>query len=166
MALSRILLLAAVLLGAVLRLWALNRLGYNSDGLCTPAGGRVDRSRCHAEDIFPIFRAHPIIPVSAGDHLSLLWRERPAGPPAVGWFWAADDYFATVFTSGSSCMAARLGCWRPFCWRPCPYHVIVTRQVLLDGPMVLFATLTLYLLARFGTTSIPSGCTRLARAWA
>jgi hypothetical protein len=30
-----------------------------------------------------------------------------------------------------------------------PYHVVVTRQVLLDGPMTLFATLTLYLLIRF-----------------
>jgi Dolichyl-phosphate-mannose-protein mannosyltransferase len=30
-----------------------------------------------------------------------------------------------------------------------PYHVVVTRQVLLDGPMTLFATLTLLLLARF-----------------
>ena len=27
-----------------------------------------------------------------------------------------------------------------------PYHVVVTRQVLLDGPMTLFATLTLVLL--------------------
>ena len=30
-----------------------------------------------------------------------------------------------------------------------PYHVIVTRQVLLDGPMTFFATLSLYFLARF-----------------
>ena len=30
-----------------------------------------------------------------------------------------------------------------------PYHVIVTRQVLLDGPMVFFATLALWLLARY-----------------
>jgi hypothetical protein len=30
-----------------------------------------------------------------------------------------------------------------------PYHVVVTRQVLLDGPMVLFATWTLYCLVRF-----------------
>ena len=30
-----------------------------------------------------------------------------------------------------------------------PYHVVVSRQVLLDGPMTLFATLTLVLLARF-----------------
>jgi 4-amino-4-deoxy-L-arabinose transferase-like glycosyltransferase len=30
-----------------------------------------------------------------------------------------------------------------------PYHVLVTRQILLDGPMTLFATLTLYLVARY-----------------
>jgi hypothetical protein len=30
-----------------------------------------------------------------------------------------------------------------------PYHVVVTRQVLLDGPQTFFVTLTLYLLARY-----------------
>jgi 4-amino-4-deoxy-L-arabinose transferase-like glycosyltransferase len=30
-----------------------------------------------------------------------------------------------------------------------PYHVIVSRQVLLDGPMTLFATVTLYCLVRY-----------------
>ena len=36
-----------------------------------------------------------------------------------------------------------------------PYHVVVSRQVLLDGPMVLCATLTLYLLARYALTGNP-----------
>jgi len=36
-----------------------------------------------------------------------------------------------------------------------PYHVVVTRQFLLDGPMVLCTTLTLYLLARFALTGNP-----------
>jgi hypothetical protein len=33
-----------------------------------------------------------------------------------------------------------------------PYHVIVSRQALLDGPMTFFATCTLYLLAKYVTT--------------
>ncbi len=33
-----------------------------------------------------------------------------------------------------------------------PYHVVVTRQVLLDSPMTLFATLTLFLMARFAAS--------------
>ena len=37
-----------------------------------------------------------------------------------------------------------------------PYHVVVTRQVLLDGPMTLFATLTLVLLARFAQSGRPA----------
>jgi hypothetical protein len=36
-----------------------------------------------------------------------------------------------------------------------PYHVVVTRQVLLDGPLTLFTTLTLYLVARFALTERP-----------
>ena len=46
-----------------------------------------------------------------------------------------------------------------------PYHVVVTRQVLLDGPMALFATVTLYLLARFAATGGSRGCTRAGRRW-
>jgi 4-amino-4-deoxy-L-arabinose transferase-like glycosyltransferase len=33
-----------------------------------------------------------------------------------------------------------------------PYHIIVSRQVLLDGPLVLCSTITLYMLARFAMT--------------
>jgi hypothetical protein len=33
-----------------------------------------------------------------------------------------------------------------------PYQVIVSRQVLLDGPMTFFSTLTIYTLAMFGST--------------
>ena len=36
-----------------------------------------------------------------------------------------------------------------------PYHVIVTRQVLLDGPATFFTTLTLYLVAKFAATGRP-----------
>ena len=36
-----------------------------------------------------------------------------------------------------------------------PYHVVVSRQVLLDGPLVLCTTLTLYLLARYALTGNP-----------
>ena len=48
-----------------------------------------------------------------------------------------------------------------------PYHVIVTRQVLLDGPMVFFTTLTLYLVAKFATTRaahLPDGDGSVARS--
>ncbi len=33
-----------------------------------------------------------------------------------------------------------------------PYHVVVTRQVLLDGPLTFFSTLTVFLLAKYATT--------------
>ena len=36
-----------------------------------------------------------------------------------------------------------------------PYLVIVNRQILLDGPMTFFATLSLYLMARFALTLRP-----------
>jgi len=36
-----------------------------------------------------------------------------------------------------------------------PYHVVVSRQALLDAPMTLLATLTLYCMARFGQERQP-----------
>src|SRR5690349_6006685 len=37
-----------------------------------------------------------------------------------------------------------------------PYHVIVSRQVLLDGPLVFCSTLVIYFLARFAMTERPA----------
>jgi hypothetical protein len=37
----------------------------------------------------------------------------------------------------------------------CPYHVVVTRQALLDGALTFFATLTALLLAKYATTGFP-----------
>jgi hypothetical protein len=37
-----------------------------------------------------------------------------------------------------------------------PYHVVVSRQVLLDGPLVLCTTLTLFFLARYAMTERPA----------
>src|SRR5581483_10903102 len=37
-----------------------------------------------------------------------------------------------------------------------PYHVIVTRQVLLDGPLTFCTTLTLYLVAKFAASGRPA----------
>ena len=45
-----------------------------------------------------------------------------------------------------------------------PYHVVVSRQVLLDGPMTLFATLTLVLFALVSRR--PTGATWLYAAGA
>ena len=53
-----------------------------------------------------------------------------------------------LYGRGPACVAALLMALMP-------YHVVVTRQVLLDGPMTIFATLTLLLLARFVLTAAP-----------
>lgn len=153
-ALSRMLLLAAVLLGAALRLWALNRLGYNSDEAVYAGQGASIAADATLKDIFPIFRAHPLLFQFL---LAITFR-----------FFGVSDLLGRllsvvfglvtiviVFQLGKQLYGRRVGLLAAFLLAAMPYHVIVTRQVLLDGPMVLFATLTLYLLARFGTTQHP-----------
>ena len=46
-----------------------------------------------------------------------------------------------------------------------PYHVVVTRQVLLDGPMVFFATVALWLLVRYCVGHGAGGWSRPPPSW-
>jgi 4-amino-4-deoxy-L-arabinose transferase-like glycosyltransferase len=148
------LLLGAILVAATcLRLWHLDALGANSDeavyaGQAASIAGDPD-----LEPLFPVFRAHPLlfqVLLSLGYHAG--------GGLGLARVVSVVLGVATVYvtfrlgrllygTAAGLAAAAFLGAMS--------YHVVVTRQVLLDGPMVLFATLSLYLLARFAATSRP-----------
>lgn len=142
-----------LVLGAVVRVWAINSLGFNTDEAVYAGQAAAIAQDPELKDIFPIFRAHPLL---FQFFLALLFSfgtidllGRLAGV-AVG--------LATVFLAyklGELLYGRRTGLVAALLLALMPYHVIVTRQVLLDGPMALFATLTLYLLARFAQTQAP-----------
>ncbi|MBK9945073.1 MAG: glycosyltransferase family 39 protein [Kouleothrix sp.] len=153
--LSRALLLGAVALGTLLRLWALNRLGYNSDEAVYAGQGAAIAAAPIYKDIFPIFRAHPLL-----FQFVLAISFRFFGVSDLqGRLIAVLAGVATIYVIyqlGTLLYGRKVGLLAALLLAAMPYHVIVTRQVLLDGPMVLFATLTLYLLARFATTQHPA----------
>jgi 4-amino-4-deoxy-L-arabinose transferase-like glycosyltransferase len=138
---------AIIAVGAVVRLLNFNALGYNSDEAVYAGQGASIAHDTTLAPYFPVFRAHPLLfqsIVSVGYQLD--WGD--------WWGRFASVLFglatiALVFELGRLLYGVRTGLIAASIMALMPYHVVVTRQVLLDGPQTFFVTLTLYLLARY-----------------
>jgi Dolichyl-phosphate-mannose-protein mannosyltransferase len=136
-----------LLLAVLLRTWQLNALGYNSDEAVYAGQGASIANYAPLEPFFPTFRAHPLLfqtLLSFGfqaDFGDIFGRLVSAG------FGVAT--VVLVFLVGRTLYGRRVGLVAALFMAVMPYHVIVTRQVLLDGPMVFYATLSLYLIVRY-----------------
>jgi 4-amino-4-deoxy-L-arabinose transferase-like glycosyltransferase len=139
----------AVTLGvaAALRVWQLNDVGFNSDEtVYAGQAGAIARDP-DLDEFFPVFRAHPLLfqtVLSLGFRLHLGEGFERLTAAGVG---VATVYL--VYELGRLLYGSRAGLLAALLIALMPYHVVVTRQVLLDGPMTLFATLTFVLLSRF-----------------
>jgi hypothetical protein len=144
---------AIAVVGLGLRLWHINSMGYNSDEAVYAGQGAALAGDPELTRFFPIIRAHPML-------FQFL--------VSVAFQFGVNDLYARLlsvaFGIATIFVVAKLGQLLYGRWvgitaalllSVMPYHVIVTRQVLLDGPMVFFTTLTLYLVAKFATTERP-----------
>jgi Dolichyl-phosphate-mannose-protein mannosyltransferase len=153
LALPGAVLVAALAAGTALRVWELGTLGFNSDEAVYAGQAAAIAADPELSQIFPIFRAHPLLfqYVLALGHLAGLEEVAARGMAVV----------VGMLTVGLTFMLGRLlyGTWAGLLaalfMSLMPYHVLVSRQVLLDGPMVFCATLVLYLVARFAASSHP-----------
>jgi hypothetical protein len=148
------LLAAALLLGAGLRLVGLGTLGLNSDEAVYMGQAAALAEVPELAALFPIFRAHPLLAQSI---LGVFFR-----------FGVSDvlgRLVAAFFGIGTILLTYRLGrrmygwwagWWAALFLAVMPYHVIVSRQFLLDVPLAFFATLTLLLLADYAADQEPS----------
>ena len=145
--------MAIAAVGAFMRLWQLGALGFNSDEAVYAGQAAAIAGDPALKGIFPVFRAHPLLYQFA---LAVLYR------------WGSHDLVARllavafglgaiflVYHLASLLYGQAVGLLAAALLAICPYHVVVTRQALLDGALTFFATLTLYLLARFVTTGFP-----------
>jgi 4-amino-4-deoxy-L-arabinose transferase-like glycosyltransferase len=140
--------------GAALRFWNINALGYNSDeavytGQAASLAGDPELSR-----FFPIFRAHPMI----FQYLLSLLFSIFGVHDIIGRSLAAVVGLATVvlvYRIGADLYGAWVGVLAAAMLALMPYHVVVTRQVLLDGPVTFCTTLTLLMVVRFAITERP-----------
>lgn len=140
-------------LAIAMRVYLLNSVGYNSDETVYAGQGAAIGQIPVLKDLFPIFRAHPLL-----FQFTLALFYKFGMTDLLGRLVSAGVGIATVglvYSLGSRIYGVRVGLYAALFLALMPYHVIVTRQVLLDGPMVLCSTLTLYLLARFGQTERP-----------
>jgi hypothetical protein len=146
----RLLLAGILLIAAGLRIWQINAVGLNSDETVYAGQGASIASNPELAPYFPTFRAHPLLfqaILSIGFLLD--------GGEVFGRVLAAVLGVATVYVTyllARLLYGTRAGLIAAALLAVMPYHVVVTRQILLDGPRTLMSTLTLYLLARYALT--------------
>lgn len=147
---SGLIVLAAMVSGAFVRLWQINAIGYNTDEAVYSGQAAAIAGIPGLKDVFPVFRAHPLLFQFV---LSLIYKVH--FDDLVGRLLAVAVGLGTVFLTyelGKMLYGRLPGALAAAFVALMPYHVLVSRQVLLDGPMTFFSTLTLYMLARFATT--------------
>jgi 4-amino-4-deoxy-L-arabinose transferase-like glycosyltransferase len=137
----------ALAIGVFLRYWQLNALGLNSDE-AVYAGQAASIAGQHTYlPYFPIFRAHPLL------FQALLSLPYQFGVVDItGRILAAGFGVATLviaYQLGKLLYGRRAGIVAMTLLAVMPYHVTVSRQVLLDAPMVFFASAALYALVRY-----------------
>ncbi len=150
---SSLILILALAMGAFLRIWQINAMGFNTDEAVYSGQAAALAGVPILKDIFPVFRAHPLLFQVL---LSLVYRIQFSD--LAGRVLAVIIGMGTVFLTyqtGKTLYGRLTGAFAALFMALMPYHVVVSRQVLLDGPMVFFTTLALYFLARFGTSQKP-----------
>ena len=139
--------MAVAVIACVLRLWNLNALGFNSDEAVYAGQAGAIAGDPALRSLFPVFRAHPLLFQMA---TSLIYR--------VGVSDLAPRLLAVAFglgtvvfgyAAGARFYGRRAGTVTALLLAAMPYLVVVNRQALLDGPMVFFSVIALWLLARF-----------------
>lgn len=131
----------------LLRFWQLGAVGLNSDETVYAGTGASIGGDGVLRGFFPIFRAHPVLVqlfialVLKADRGDAAARAVPA---ACGLATVLLVYLLgrRLYGNTAALIAALL-------LAVMPYHVVVSRQVLLDGPMTLFTTAALYCVVRY-----------------
>jgi len=143
----RVLPLGAILaLAAFVRYRQLAAVGLNSDEAVYTGSAEALAGHHGLESMFPVFRAHPVlVQLLIGQALRVSdtdWTAR-AVPAALGVVTVGLTYLL-----GRRLYGAPAGLAAAALLAVMPYHVMVSREVLLDGPMTCFATLALYCVVR------------------
>ena len=143
-------LVAILAIAVVVRVVYINQLGYNSDEAVYAGHGAAIAQVPILKDIFPVFRAHPLL-----FQFLIAVSHRFGSSDLLPRLISVVIGLATVYLTydiGKRLYGRPAGLLAGLFLALMPYHVVVTRQVLLDGPMVFCTTLTLYLLVRFAET--------------
>ena len=141
-------LIGIVLISLTIRLIGLSRIGFNTDEAVYAGQAAGILNDADLKPYFPVFRAHPLLFQFT---LALVYSFTGIND-TVGRFVSVIIGVMTVlavFALGKSLYTTKVGLLAALFMALMPYHVVVTRQVLLDGLMTLCATLTLCSLAQY-----------------
>jgi len=142
---------AILALAAFVRLWQIDAIGFNTDEAVYTGQAAALANDADLKAFFPIFRAHPLLfQFALADVFAVTGVSDVTGrllSAAIGVFTVF-----VVYRLGKLLYGRNVGLIAALFMALMPYHVIVTRQVLLDGPMTLFATLALYAIAKYAVT--------------
>jgi 4-amino-4-deoxy-L-arabinose transferase-like glycosyltransferase len=128
----------------------INLHGYNSDEAVYAGQAAGIVGNRDLQPYFPVFRAHPLL-----FQFVIALAFSGGVVDVVGRYASVAIGLATIclaFLTGSLMYGRRAGFLAAAFLAVMPYHVVVTRQVLLDGPLTFCSTLALYFLARHATT--------------
>ena len=147
--------LGILAIAAFVRLWQLDGVGFNTDEAVYSGQAAALANDPNLTPFFPIFRAHPLLfqfalaDVFALTGVSALNARIVSAAVGILTVYVVYRLGRLLYDRPAGLIAALLLALMP-------YHVIVTRQVLLDGPMTLFATLALYTVAKYAITGEPT----------
>ena len=139
-----------VAVGTFLRLYGLDRVGFNSDEAVYAGQAASIAKVKEFTPFFPIYRAHPLLFQAL---LSVFYRHGVSD--FVGRFVAVVFGLATVvlgYSLGRLLYGRRAGLATAALLAVMPYPVVTSRQALLDITETFFATLALYALVRYALT--------------
>jgi len=161
---------AAMILGVVFRTWGLGVVGFNSDEAVYAGQAAALAGDPEYAKFFAIFRAHPLLVqfiLSIVFHFGV--SDVAARAVSVAFGVAA---IPLIYLLGRELFSRRVGVLAALTLAILPYHITVTRQVLLDGPETTLFLASMLLLARYVRTqragylyvsAIAAGLTFLAK---
>jgi len=147
--------LGILAIAAFVRLWQLDAVGFNTDEAVYSGQAAALASDPNLTPFFPIFRAHPLLFQFALADVFALTGVSALNARIVSAVVGVLTVYV-VYRLGRLLYDRPVGLIAALFVALMPYHVIVTRQVLLDGPMTLFATLALYTVAKYAITAEPT----------
>jgi putative flippase GtrA len=139
---------AILLAGAVVRLWAIGATGFNNDEAVYAGQGASLTGDPAYTGLFSIFRAHPLL-VQFLYSISFRFVGVNDLAPRLITVGFGLGGVALAYATGSLLYGRRAGLIASAILAFMPYHVIVTRQALLDGPETTLFILSIYMLSRY-----------------
>jgi hypothetical protein len=149
---TRVALGAIIAIAAALRLWGLGNVGFNSDEAVYAGQAAALAGDPTYGGLFQVFRAHPLLVQFL---VSLVFR------------FAVDDVLARLvgvafglaaipltYMTGAFLYGRRVGLLAAAIVAVMPYHVVVSRQILLDAPMTTLFMLGVYAIARYTASGL------------